>query len=435
MSAEKPYPIYPTVLDGNFSHKATGLLKDYVGSDWRTFLGPFPTSMEEIAATEARVNAHVLKMIVERYGVNPDDAIKFYREQLNNANRTVEYVIDKALGNSYRTTYGLGNETAFPTDSPFDNLCHVTGFLNVMDPLEQYERERQHIIAPIAAQVTRRSREEGYQVGINNFQKLMNMHVFENVPGTSGHTGERKKTTIQRVLAAHDNTDNSFQGVLPAPDFTGQYHTKEHAFRARYSSDVGWVVTDPREKGMEQSVVKGLTKAIVKGKEVNVVEDVQDVAGVMFVTLGDDNFEGGLQSRDTLAEKVIQTLKHSGRLKDLKEKHHLNEDRNNGKSLPWLRYEVQLHNGCSSPFELVFYDLKQYLDYRYFVGDLEDPTKHAHGHPLYEVIRAQRIFPDLFPKRIYNGRDFGQFDLEEIMRARRYQEAANMFRDTGIRIE
>lgn len=432
MSAEsKPYPLYPSVLEGNFSHKSAGILRDYVGDDWRLLMGSYPSSLEEIQAAEERINSSVFRTLVERFGISPDDAPRFYREQLCNANKAIEYVIDKALGSNYRTAYGLGNEAAFPTESPFDNLRHVTGFLNVMDPLEQYERERQHFIAPIAAELTMRSRDEGFQHELSDFQQLMNMHVFENVPGTDP-LYQRKKTTIKRVNVAHDNEDNSFQGILSAPDFTSQYHTKQHAFRARYASDVGWVVTDPREKGLEQSIVKGITKAMMKRKKISVSEDVSDPAGVMFVTLGNDNFEGSIQSRDILASKVHQTLEQSGRLKDWKDKSNLNTVTNNGKTLPWLRYEVELHNGCSAPFELVFYGLEEYINYRYFVGNLEDPQKHAHGHRLYEVIRAQRLFPWLFPRHIYNGRDFGQFDLEEIMRARRYQEAEAMLKDTGI---
>lgn len=391
------------------------------GGNDRLHPGPAISQEERLSRLLQRADRSTMRNIMDRYELSSvSEAANLYQEALRIAVDTRQYVVNTALPRNFTDTYGLRNPLGF-FGSPIDRARRY--FSPDNDRIDQFEFYQQGILATIAADLHPKLNETAHR-RILQIQDGLDTRLFTTSPL------DTKLTRRERNML-HSNFTNEVVGLYtPGRYVPPELHIKTHNYQARYVEGIGYVMTQPRIKSPEASIVKAIDKANLADSDyIDVDRDIYDPMGIMFVAIGDDDTDESEDSaRDELVERVISSLfdAHSAEKPLSVVPDNKNSSRSASNGLSWQRYQLYYPDQVD-PLELIFFGEKSYLNYKFKVGNLDDPFETDRAHALYEVIRTQRAFPFFFPDDVYSGPNFENIDIEWSMEKKRIQTAEELF--------
>lgn len=393
--------VHPGLLNDHLDEpRKAELVDQYFGYRGRALAQRLVQDVESAGAIDSETLAYIdqifYKKLQDRYGLEGLDHTKsVFLRQLKHANEVPTYIVGKALPSGMEHVYGLRNLVDLPCDSPAELLAQS---VSSNDPIEAFETQRMLMLAELSVHFHMRNMKEQPYKQLREIHKLLCQEFY--VPEQRGVSN----TTHLSINATHDNDTNEYLGRADSRTY-GNDHIKQHIFQARRfigSDGLQYnALTQIRKKSDKVSIMKAIDKS--RGKDtIDIGRSVTDTTGMMIAVLGNEQYPSNPHLRAEVADRVLTILQYAyGSSIDIREDGNVDARSASG-GRNWQRYQV-FFDKKSLPLELIFLDEKGLIDSSVKVGDLENPKDIDRAHSLYEVTRAQRMFPIIFPPHIYNG--------------------------------
>jgi len=314
---------------------------------------------------------------------NPES---FAREQFRTAHRFaggMAQLLDGGYNNRLIPLNETANFPVHPDQILRDMISSTT------DETLRFELQRQTTIAMIIGMD--RAKDFLYETDAG-LDEALNRYLSTRL--WQGSYGERFR---QRIYSLHDNQTNEVVAEiahhpldLPAVDGS---HTKAVDIDLRFikpgifgSEQMPPVVQITRRKSSTSIITKSLDKGLREERDpLEVVTNIEDRGGAMFVILGDDK-------ANQKFSRIVRNILGEGFEIQFIPDHASDQKTKNHRSPKFLRWKALITNrhGLPSTFELIFMTGKNYLNYTFDTGTY-NPKTGRHDGIAHELFEAQRL--------------------------------------------
>lgn len=370
--------------------------------------------------TAIEINEYVFRQISETFNLPPrSDPQEFYMQQQKQARGVVGYVCQ--LLPEAAKDLELKDEIAYYSDRPSDVFELLSKPPDKIDSTLAYELQRHLLLAHISGFVNARTLNGRLTTSLAMIQKHFNQRLYEGLEGA----GER--FILESI---HDDETNK---VVDFPSGNKRIpptaHLKQVPFTVRRIRGIGLVATSPRKKDDENAVVKALSEACDNGGVID-INSIQDGMGMMYVLMNNNLSEKQQDEQlEYLVGRVVGELQSSPlRIKKIRREDHVDADRGQSPDIQFKRLIIDFEGESTPPLEMIFYNVKDYLNSRLEVGERNPETGLFMGqaYDLYALRRMYPVLPVLFPSEIYDRDPVRRLDLHRIVAKRSQMKAQEL---------
>ncbi len=382
-------------------HNVAALLESFIGK------GAFRRHLVlkqrgNIAEDEIEeITSGTLNNISGRYGLRELDynPRRFYLDAQRGAKTFINYFgkLIPELAQSLQ----MKDEVGLVTDYPGRMYRYLSRPADSLDQMVAYEAQRHAIATVMGADYLAADARGKLGSVLAAVHDRLNINLFKGVEGSGDP---------QMFSSYHDDDTNDVVGYPGQTSKRITAHEKKYEKNVRSIEGRGYVLTEPREKGSDVTLVKSIAKA--KSPEnkgvIDITRDIEDGIGMIFVPMDP------AVKVEELIEKVLQAVGPVGTeikmpgeekmLKIQKIKLEPTRERDRGQS-PTLKSRVIKiwFEGISSPIELFFMDRNNYTNSLLEVGQRDQVTGLHQGssHELYDIRRVSEVVRVPYPRERY----------------------------------
>lgn len=349
-----------------------------------------------------RIDQEFFRNLSQRFGVEFKQ--EDYLDALKKAAETHNYIIT-TLGLP-EWELGLLNEVLAFSESPFDRLKLLSS--RDINPLLRFQLAEQLLLALIGAESNMRTKNQRLRTQLDNFVKMTDKELF-----SSKLIGD---TRVIDVYSTHDYqnkvVDIGFSSFTHLANNVREKKTPLRVREIKKDKNRKFVITfDIRKKDDRIVTLKAIEKAMLENGDVQ-LESVTDMIGKKFIIIDGDK-------KDLIA--IFDSIMRCGfRVKKVDKDDSTEKTR--GQS-PRHRFSRRQYHINGNKFEVIFYNLREFLNSEYDIGDIdENGFYNGAAHSLYELKRIACVASLLFPKELYG------FNIDEYIKLA-YQREANRLLD------